>query len=113
MLTVCCGRSRLFEPDEITLIEQVANQCAIALRQSELHSQKHDFRVSADYFRSFLETSTDVFVEYDCSFALSVRESCGLHHARVGCQRRSLAKRIENYLATRLNATRLHYSACL
>jgi PAS domain-containing protein len=25
-------------------------------------------RVSADYFRSFLATSTDVFVEYDASF---------------------------------------------
>lgn len=65
LLTVCCGQARLFEPDEITLIEQVANQCAIALRQAQLQAQKHDLRVSADYFRSFLETSTDVFIEYD------------------------------------------------
>jgi PAS domain S-box-containing protein len=65
LLIVCCSQSRTLEPDEITLINQVANQCAIALRQSDLYSQKHDLRVSADYFRSFLETSTDVFVEYD------------------------------------------------
>lgn len=65
ILTVCCHQVRSFAPDEITLIEQVASQCAIALRQSHLHHQEHDLRVSADYFRSFLETSTDIFMEYD------------------------------------------------
>lgn len=65
LLTVCCHQPRTFEPDEITLIEQVASQCAIALRQADLNAQKHHLRVSADYFRSFLETSSDVFVEYD------------------------------------------------
>jgi PAS domain S-box-containing protein len=65
LLTVCCHQARTFEPDEITLLEQVASQCAIALRQADLNAQKHHLRVSADYFRSFLETSSDVFVEYD------------------------------------------------
>ncbi|MBW4694106.1 MAG: GAF domain-containing protein [Lyngbya sp. HA4199-MV5] len=65
LLTVCCHQARTFEPEEITLIEQVASQCAIALRQADLNAQKHHLRVSADYFRSFLETSSDVFVEYD------------------------------------------------
>jgi PAS domain S-box-containing protein len=46
-------------------MEQVASQCAIALRQADLQFQKHDLRVSADYFRSLIETSTDVFTEYD------------------------------------------------
>ncbi len=68
ILTVCRHPDRSFTPDEITLIEQVASQCAIALRQADLLLQKHDLRVSADYFRSFLATSTDVFVEYDASF---------------------------------------------
>ncbi|HEY9882140.1 MAG TPA: PAS domain S-box protein [Thermosynechococcaceae cyanobacterium] len=68
ILTVCRPVDRSFAPDEIALIEQVASQCAIALRQADLHHQKHDLRVSADYFRSFLATSTDVFVEYDASF---------------------------------------------
>ena len=68
ILTVCRPVDRSFAPDEIALIEQVASQCAIALRQADLHHQKHDLRVSADYFRSFLKTSTDVFVEYDASF---------------------------------------------
>jgi PAS domain S-box-containing protein len=68
ILTVCRHPARSFAPDEITLIEQVASQCAIALRQADLLLQKHDLRVSADYFRSFLETSTDVFVEYDAGF---------------------------------------------
>lgn len=67
ILTVCCSQARTFEPDEIALIEQVSSQCAIALRQSEFHAQRHDLRVSADYFRSFLETLTDVFIEYDSS----------------------------------------------
>ncbi|XGV99887.1 MAG: GAF domain-containing protein [Leptolyngbya sp. BL-A-14] len=65
LLTVCCHQSRTFEPEEVTLLEQVASQCAIALRQATLNSQKHNLRISADYFRSFLETSSDVFVEYD------------------------------------------------
>ncbi|XHX76729.1 MAG: PAS domain S-box protein [Stenomitos frigidus ULC029] len=68
ILTVCRHPDRPFALDEITLIEQVASQCAIALRQADLLLQKHDLRISADYFRSFLETSTDVFVEYDASF---------------------------------------------
>ena len=67
ILTVCRHPDRSFASNEITLIEQVASQCAIALRQADLHHQKHDLRVSADYFRSFLATSTDVFVEYDAS----------------------------------------------
>ncbi|MBW4578596.1 MAG: PAS domain S-box protein [Tildeniella nuda ZEHNDER 1965/U140] len=67
ILAVCCSQARTFEPNEIALIEQVSSQCAIALRQSELHAQQHDLRVSSDYFRSFLETLTDVFIEYDSS----------------------------------------------
>ncbi|MDX2097925.1 MAG: ATP-binding protein [Leptolyngbyaceae cyanobacterium bins.59] len=57
--------SRLPDPLEINLVEQVANQCAIAIRQARLYRQEHQQRVSAEYFRLFLEKSTDVFVEYD------------------------------------------------
>lgn len=67
LLTLCCQQIRTFAPNEVTLIEQVTNQCAIALRQTDLQSRKHDLRVSAGYFRSLIETSTDVFAEYDSS----------------------------------------------
>lgn len=56
---------RHFDPDEIKLIEQVANQCAIALRQAHLYRQEYQQRASAEHFRLFLEKSIDVFVEYD------------------------------------------------
>jgi PAS domain S-box-containing protein len=56
---------RQFEPDEIKLIEQVANQCAIALRQAHLYQQEQEQRLSAAYFRSFLAASMDVYIEYD------------------------------------------------
>lgn len=58
-------QSRHFEPAEIKLIEQVANQCAIALRQAYLYRQEHQQRASAEHFRLFLEKSIDIFVEYD------------------------------------------------
>jgi PAS domain S-box-containing protein len=58
-------QSRHFEPAEIKLIEQVANQCAIALRQAYLYQQEHQQRASAEHFRLFLEKSIDIFVEYD------------------------------------------------
>lgn len=64
-LTIFQLQSRQFEPDEINLIEQVASQCAIALRQAHLSRQEHEQRLSAEYFRSFLDKSVDIFVEYD------------------------------------------------
>lgn len=57
--------SRRWEAAEVSLVEQVASQCAIALRQAQLYRQEHQQRASADYFRLFLEKSVDVFVEYD------------------------------------------------
>lgn len=65
VLTIFQLQPRQFEPDEINLIEQVASQCAIALRQAHLSRQEHEQRLSAEYFRSFLDKSTDIFVEYD------------------------------------------------
>jgi PAS domain S-box-containing protein len=54
-----------FDSAQIELIEQTANYCAIALRQTNLYYQEHEQRLSAEYLRSFLEKSTDVYVEYD------------------------------------------------
>ncbi|MGI0487612.1 GAF domain-containing protein [Pantanalinema rosaneae CENA516] len=58
-------QARSFEPTEIKLLEQVTHYCAIALRQNRLYHQEHEQRLSAQYFRLFLEKSIDVFVEYD------------------------------------------------
>jgi PAS domain S-box-containing protein len=58
-------QTRQFEPAEIKLLEQVTQYCAIALRQNRLYHQEHEQRLSAQYFRLFLEKSIDVFVEYD------------------------------------------------
>lgn len=52
-------------PEALTLIEETTNYCAIALWQTTLYQQEHEQRLSAEYLRSFLETSIDVFVEYD------------------------------------------------
>ncbi len=54
-----------FQPAEIKLTDQVAGQCAIAIRQARLYYQEHSARTSAECFRSFIETSPDVFIEYD------------------------------------------------
>lgn len=58
-------QARQFEPTEIKLLEQVTQYCAIALRQNRLYHQEHEQRLSAQYFRLFLEKSIDMFVEYD------------------------------------------------
>lgn len=65
VLTVFQLQPRQFEPDAVILIQQVANQCAIALRQAHLFRQEHEQRLSAEYFRSFLHKSIDIFAEYD------------------------------------------------
>lgn len=65
MLCIFHQTYRKFEQAEINLVEQVAAECAIAIRQARLWSQRQAERSSADYFRLFLEKSTDVFVEYD------------------------------------------------
>ncbi|WP_052315776.1 ATP-binding protein [Oscillatoria acuminata] len=54
-----------FDSDEIELVKQVAKVCAIAIRQARLLRKEQSSRLSADYFRSFLRQSTDIFVEYD------------------------------------------------
>lgn len=64
-LSIFQSQSRDFEPDEINLVEQVANQCAIAIRQARLYRQEHQQRLSAEYLRRFLDKSIDIFVEYD------------------------------------------------
>jgi len=58
-------QAREFEADEVALVEQTTNYCAIALRQAHLYRQEHEQRLSAEYLRSFLEKSIDVYVEYD------------------------------------------------
>ncbi len=64
-LCLLTPENRDFSPEEIKLIEQVAVQCAIAIRQARLIIREHAFRTSAEYFRRFLENSIDIFVEYD------------------------------------------------
>lgn len=54
-----------FDGDEIELVKQVAKVCAIAIRQARLLRKEQSSRRSADYFRSFLRQSSDIFVEYD------------------------------------------------
>ncbi|MDX2244857.1 MAG: PAS domain S-box protein [Leptolyngbyaceae cyanobacterium bins.302] len=54
-----------FDAAEVKLIEQTTDYCTIALRQANLYRQEHEQRLSAEYLRSFLEKSTDVYVEYD------------------------------------------------
>ena len=54
-----------FDSDEIELVKQVAKVCAIAIRQAHLLRKEQSSRLSADYFRSFLRQSSDIFVEYD------------------------------------------------
>lgn len=56
---------RQFDAAESELIEQTTDYCSIALRQASLYRQEHEQRLSAEYLRSFLEKSTDVYVEYD------------------------------------------------
>ncbi|MDX2231211.1 MAG: PAS domain S-box protein [Leptolyngbyaceae cyanobacterium bins.349] len=56
---------RQFDQAEVELVAQTAHYCAIAQRQATLYRQEHEQRVSAEYLRSFLEKSIDVFVEYD------------------------------------------------
>ncbi len=65
VLTVFHACPRSFEPAELELLKQVASQCAIAIRQARLYRQEHQQRLSAEYFRLFLEQSANVFVEYD------------------------------------------------
>lgn len=68
--------AREFSPTEIQQLVQICDLCAIALRQSHLYHQEHQQRLSAEYFRSFLEKSIDVFVEYDSTFQyLSINPS--------------------------------------
>jgi PAS domain S-box-containing protein len=50
---------------ELQLLEQVAVQCAIAIRQARLLREEQSLRLSAQYFRSFIEQSKEVFAEYD------------------------------------------------
>ncbi|MBD2095356.1 PAS domain S-box protein [Trichocoleus sp. FACHB-591] len=77
-LCVYHTQPRHFEPAEIKLIEQVANQCAIALRQAYLYRQEHEQRASAEHFRLFLEKSIDIFVEYDQEQRYIAINSAGL-----------------------------------
>ncbi|UBF24667.1 PAS domain S-box protein [Kovacikia minuta CCNUW1] len=71
-----CRGPRQWTKDEKQLMQAVANLVATALEQAQLlqHLQLHtqelenrecEQRLSAEHFRSFLEKSTDVFVEYD------------------------------------------------
>jgi len=51
--------------EEIKAIEHLTRDCAQAIRTLRLARQEHFSRVSAEYFRSFLQQSTDIFAEYD------------------------------------------------
>ncbi len=65
LITIFQIQAAPFATEEINLVEQVASQCVIALRRATLYHQEHEQRLSADYFRLFLEKSNDIFVEYD------------------------------------------------
>lgn len=65
MVMVVQFATREFDAPEMELVEQTTNYCAIALRQAHLYRQEHEQRLSAEYLRSFLEKSIDVYVEYD------------------------------------------------
>lgn len=65
IVTLLQSQPRQFNSGEMELVEQTTNYCAIALRQFHLYRQEHEQRLSAEYLRSFLEKSIDVYVEYD------------------------------------------------
>lgn len=65
MISIGGGKERLFLPEELHLVEQVAGQCAVAIRRACLFRQEFSARQSAEYFRLFIEQSSDIFVEYD------------------------------------------------
>ncbi len=64
-LSIIQPLNKSWDADEIELVKQVARVCAIAIRQARLLRQEQSSRLSADYFRSFLRQSSDIFVEYD------------------------------------------------
>ncbi|MCT7949305.1 PAS domain S-box protein [Ancylothrix sp. C2] len=65
VICLCFGMNRPFLPEEIHWVEQVAAQCAVAIRRACLFQQEFSARQSAEYFRLFIEQSNDIFVEYD------------------------------------------------
>lgn len=65
VLSVVQWQPRDFDAEEVALVKHVATQCAIALRQSRLYRMEHEQRLSAAYFRTFVEKSVDRFAEYD------------------------------------------------
>ncbi|HEY9809133.1 MAG TPA: PAS domain S-box protein [Halomicronema sp.] len=65
VICLCLGVERVFLPEEIHLVEQVAAQSAVAIRRACLFKQEFSARQSAEYFQLFMEQSTDIFVEYD------------------------------------------------
>jgi PAS domain S-box-containing protein len=85
-----CRLPREWTEAEQQLIRAVANQVATALKQTqllhqlqihtyELESREHEQRLSAEHFRSFLEKSTDVFVEYDSDLRYVSINPAGCH----------------------------------
>ncbi|WP_199247742.1 ATP-binding protein [[Phormidium] sp. ETS-05] len=59
------GERQELGADEIKAIEHLTRDCAQVIRTLRLARQEHFSRVSAEYFRSFLQQSTDIFAEYD------------------------------------------------
>lgn len=84
-LFVFQAKAHYFQPAEVKLTEQVASQCAIAIRQARLYYQEHSARTSAEYFRSFIEKSPDVFIEYDRHLRYVSINLAGSHF--LGCAR--------------------------
>ncbi|MCD8485575.1 MAG: ATP-binding protein [Desertifilum sp.] len=66
-----CPQSYPLEFSDLALIEQVASECAIALRQSHWQVPKSASSENANDFHLFLEKSVDVFVEYDADTDLA------------------------------------------
>lgn len=66
-----------FDSVDIQLIEQVSNCCAIALQQASLYHQEHEQRLSAQYFRTFLENAIEIFAEYDADLRYVAINSSG------------------------------------
>ncbi len=77
MVIVLQLRDRTFAAAEVELVEQATNYCAIALRQAHLYRQEHEQRLSAEYLRSFLEKSIDMYVEYDAELRYTAINPAG------------------------------------
>ncbi|NER36186.1 MAG: PAS domain S-box protein [Oscillatoria sp. SIO1A7] len=60
-----CHAPRRWTKIEEQLVQAVADRIGIAIEQTRLAQQEHSSRANAEYLRSFIEQSNEVFAEYD------------------------------------------------